>query len=201
MPLTSRSATDWPLVWLLFLVGVAVAAQIGKVPPTLPLIRAELGIDLRAAGWFVSLVNLTTALAGVLAGLTADRVGHRRLVIGGLVVGLAASALGALTNDVVLLFVCRVAEGAGLLAVVVSLPSMLLRISAGHDAPSVMALWGTYLPAGAGLMALACAGLLTVAGWRGVWWATVAVLTIAVLAILWSQAGRGANAPSRSGGA
>jgi MFS family permease len=197
MTTTPRATTDWPLVCLLFAAGVAVASQVGKVPPALPAVRAELGIDLRAAGWFVSLVNLTTAVAGTLVALTADRLGHRRLTIGGLVAGLAASGLGASTDHVGLLFACRVAEGLGLLAVVVSLPPLMLRAATAHDTHAVMALWGAYLPAGAGLMALAAGLLLPLAGWRAVWWTTAVVLAAAALAIVFSSGGRGANAVPR----
>lgn len=194
MNTSSRTATDWSLAWLLVITGFAVAAQVGKVPPALPVIRAELGIDLRAAGWFLSLVNLMSALIGVLVALTAERIGHRRLTIMGLVAGGAASAAGALTTSATLLFTCRVIEGLSLLAVAVSVPPMILRISAPGDTHKVMGLWGTYLPGGAGVMALASAFLLPATGWRGVWWTTAAVLIVMTLAILRSPAGRGDNA-------
>jgi MFS family permease len=192
-----RAATDWRLVWLLVGTGFAVACQVGKVPPSLPAIRAELGIDLRAAGWFVSLVNLMTALLGTLVALSADRFGHRRLVLAGLAAGTAASVVGATTSSVVVLFAGRIVEGLGLLAVAVSLPSLIIRASAADDVRQTMALWGAYLPGGAGLMALAAAGLLPLTGWRGVWWASVLVLLLMMLALLASAAGRGANAVPR----
>jgi MFS family permease len=192
-----RKTTDWPLVWLLVLTGFAVAAQVGKVPPALPAIRAELGIGLRAAGWFVSLVNLMTALAGTLVALTADRVGHRRLTMAGLIAGMLASVAGAMTSSATTLFACRAVEGLGFLAVAVSIPPLILRVSAARDTRLAMALWGTYLPGGAGLMALASAGLLPTTGWRGVWWVSAAVLALAALAVLRSPAGRGDNAVPR----
>jgi MFS family permease len=192
-----RAATDWSLVWLLVVTGFAVASQVGKVPPALPAIRAEMGIDLRAAGWFVSLINLMTAMVGVLVALTADRVGHRRLAVVGLMAGVLASAAGALTTSATTLFACRVVEGLGFLAVVVSVPPLLLRISAPRDVRQVMALWGAYLPGGAGLMALASAFLLPTVGWRGVWWTAAGVLVLATVAVLRSPAGRGENAVPR----
>ncbi|HEX2891928.1 MFS transporter [Vineibacter terrae] len=197
MATPARTATDWALVWLLIATGLAVASQVGKVPPSLPAIRAELGIDLRAAGWFVSLINLMTALVGVLVALTADRVGHRRLAVAGLLAGVLASAAGALTTSASTLFACRIVEGLGFLAVVVSVPTLLLRLTAPHDVRRVMALWGAYLPGGAGLMALASAILLPTVGWRGVWWTTAGVLVLAMASILSSAVGRGRNAAPR----
>ena len=49
MSSSPRTTTDWKLATLLILAGVTAATQMGKVPPALPAIRAELGIDLQAA--------------------------------------------------------------------------------------------------------------------------------------------------------
>lgn len=193
----ARATTDWPLVWLLVVVGFAVAGQVGKVPPALPAIRTDLDIGLRAAGWFVSLVNLVTAVGGVVIALAADRIGHRRLALAGMAAGAIASAAGTLTASATALFVLRIVEGLGLVAVVVSVPTLMLRVSATADIRQVMALWGAYLPGGAGLMALASAGLLPTAGWHGVWWTQAAVLVLAGMALYGSAAGRGANAAPR----
>lgn len=193
-----RTGTDWRLVWLLVVTGFAVACQVGKVPPSLPAIRVELAIDLRTAGWFLSLLNLTTALIGTLVALAGDRIGHRRLAIAGLLAGIVASVAGALTDSATVLLGCRVVEGIGFLTVVVSLPPLILRLSAPRDVRQVMALWGAYLPGGAGLMALASAGLLPTLGWRGVWWTSAAVLVLTTFALLRSSAGRGENAVPRT---
>jgi predicted MFS family arabinose efflux permease len=198
----ARSTTDWKLAILLIVAGIAAATQIGKVPPALPAIRAELGIDLRAAGWFVSLVNLMTALIGILIALAADRIGHRRLVIFGLLLGGAASAAGALTYSATLLFALRILEGLGFLSVAVPVPALILRVTATADTRRMMGYWGAYLPAGAGAMAFASAGLLPWLGWHGVWWASALLLSIVALAVLGSKAGLGDNAlppaPGRS---
>ncbi len=194
-----RTSTDWRLVWVLVLAGFAIASLVGKAPPALPAIRAELDIDLRAAGWFVSLVNLMTALGGTLMALAADRVGHRRLAMTGLLAGALASALGAMVHSPTALFLSRAVEGLGFLAVAVSMPPLVLRLSTASDARQAMALWGAYLPGGAGLMALASAGLLPTVGWRGVWWVSAAVLVVMACVLFHSRAGRDANALPRSG--
>lgn len=197
-----RVTTDWKLAILLIVAGIVAATQMGKVPPALPAIRAELGIDLRAAGWFVSLVSLITASAGVLIALAADRIGQRRLVIFGLFLGSAASAGGALAHSTALLFVLRILEGVGFISVAVSAPLLILRVTAPADTRQMMGYWGAYLPAGAGAMALASAGLLPWLSWHAVWWLGSGLLFIAALLVLMSRAGLGDNAipvqPGRS---
>ncbi|QQS12701.1 MAG: MFS transporter [Rhodospirillales bacterium] len=188
--------TDWRLAAVLLAAGVIAAVQIGKAPPALPLLRAELGLDLQAAGWFVSLITAMTAAAGMLVALAADRIGHRQLLLGGLVIGAAASALSTLVTSPSALFGLRIVEGLGFLSVVVSVPPLLLHATAPGDTRFMMGIWGAYLPAGAGLMALASAGLLPLEGWRGVWWLAAASLMAMAVVVAASAAGRAPPAAS-----
>ena len=89
------SRTPWGLVGLLVAAGIVAAFHVGKVPPSIPSIREELGASLEQAGWLLSIVNLITALGGMAIALTADRFGHRRLILLGTALSVAASGLGA----------------------------------------------------------------------------------------------------------
>jgi MFS transporter len=91
--------TDWPLALVLVGAGVAGALQIGKAVAALPTVRADLGLSLGTAGWLLSVVNLAGALAGLLIGAAADRIGHRRAVLAGLVVTAVCGAAGGRTRD------------------------------------------------------------------------------------------------------
>ena len=105
--------TPWGLIGLLVAAGIVAAFHVGKVPPALPSIRAELGATLRQAGWLLSTVNLISAVGGMAIALTADRVGHLRLVILGTTLSLVASLCGAICTGVDGLLVTRVVEGLG----------------------------------------------------------------------------------------
>ena len=52
------SAHTVALVGLLVAAGMVAAFHVGKVPPALPSIRAELGVSLQQAGWLLSAINL-----------------------------------------------------------------------------------------------------------------------------------------------
>ena len=93
------SRTPWGLVGLLVAAGIVAAFHVGKVPPSIPSIRDELGASLEQAGWLLSTVNLITALGGMAIALTADRFGHRRLILLGTALCVAASALGAFAAE------------------------------------------------------------------------------------------------------
>jgi CP family cyanate transporter-like MFS transporter len=72
---------------LLFLIGVTVSLQIGKVPGQLPAIESELGLSLFNVGLIVSIFSLIAAFGGIFIGAVSDRFGSLRLVVAGLALG------------------------------------------------------------------------------------------------------------------
>lgn len=176
--------TPWPLVGLLVAAGVVAAFHVGKMPPSIPSIRAELEASLRQAGWLLSTINLVTALGGMAIALTADRFGHRRLVLLGTGLCAVASLFGAFAVDVELLLVTRVVEGLGFIAVAVAAPTLLLRICTPASQRIAMAIWTTYMPAGAGTMMLIAAMILPANSWRIVWLVASAASVLMVAALL-----------------
>jgi MFS family permease len=178
----SRPTTNWPTVLIAVGAGVVAALQVGKVPPAIGLVRAELGAGLVAAGWVLSLFNLISATGGVAAGFAADRVGARRLIL----TGLAALALGSLSGGLAgtaeLLLLARTLEGLGFLAITVAVPSIVVGATGPAEQRLALGIWSSYMPAGVALMMFAAPALLAALGWRGVWFAN-ALLAAAYLAL------------------
>ena len=160
------------------------AFHVGKVPPALPSIIGEFDATLRQAGWLLSTINLITALGGMAIALTADRFGHRLLVLLGTALCFTASLLGAFAGSVHTLLVGRVFEGLGFIAVVVALPSLLLRIARPADQRLVMTLWTSYMPAGAGSMMLIAAVILPGTSWRIAWLVASGASALMLVALL-----------------
>ncbi|MGE0153065.1 MAG: CynX/NimT family MFS transporter [Reyranellaceae bacterium] len=189
--------TSWPDVWLFTLAGIVAAFHIGKVPPALPLIRAELDFGLAAAGWVLSAINLIGMTLGMVAGLLADRLGPRRAMLGGLAVLAAADLAGSLASSVEAVLLGRFVEGIGLFAVVVSAPPLILRATRPADQKTTMGLWGCYMPAGTAVMMMLAPVLLTQLGWRGLWIANggLALACLLALALRGSGGDRAAGPP------
>ena len=175
--------TPWPLVGLLVAAGVVAAFHVGKMPPSIPSIREELGASLGQAGWLLSTINLITALGGMAIALTADRFGHRRLVLLGTGLCAVASLIGAFAGSVDVLLVWRVVEGLGFIAVAVAVPTLLLRIADTANQRLTMAVWTTYMPAGAGTMMLIAAMILPGTSWRIVWLVASAASILMLIAL------------------
>ena len=182
--LSRTSRTPWALVGLLVAAGIVAAFHVGKVPPSIPSIRDDLGATLSQAGWLLSGVNLITALGGMAIALTADRVGHLRLILLGTGLCFAASLLGAFAVSVDAVLVGRVVEGLGFVSVTVAVPSLLLRIAGTGDQRLAMAVWTTYMPAGAGTMMLMAAIILPGTSWRAVWLVAAGASALMIVALL-----------------
>jgi MFS family permease len=174
--------TRWGIVALAVGAGIVAAAHVGKLPPALSALRADLGLSLVAGGWVVSMFSVTGMVVAILAGTVADRVGHWRLVLAGLASLLIGSTLGAFAGGEAVLLFSRFLEGLGFISVAVSVPSVILRAAVPGDRRLALGLWGAYMPAGTALMMVASPAVLALAGWRVLWGAAAA------LALLWMAA-------------
>jgi cyanate permease len=170
--------TRWNSVIVALLAGVVAAGHVGKLPPALPAIRADLGLDLLTAGWLASMFSVTGMLLAIFLGAVADRLNHWRLAVGGMVVMAAGGAAGSLTASAAQLIASRFVEGIGFLAVAVAAPSIIARSVGGRQQRMALGFWPGYMPAGVTIMILAAPLALNSSGWRGLWGA-VAVLAVA----------------------
>ena len=175
--------THWIRVWIAFLAGCIGAFQIGKAFASLPLIIAELELNLIQAGLILSLFSLIAAFAGAGFGLLSDRIGHLRTALTGLAISAAGAFLGATATGVEMLLLSRLIEGFGFILAVVTLPSLISASASEKDRPLAMGLWGAFMPAGIGASMVITPPLLEWHGWRGLW-NDVGIITLVWGAIL-----------------
>jgi MFS family permease len=187
----------WGVVAIAILAGIVAAIQVGKVPPLITLLQAELGLSLVAAGWLVSLFNLTGALFGAMGGATADKLGARRV----LMVGLGGMALagfgGAMAPNPAWLLSFRVLESIALLSCVVTAPRLIVAATSQRQRSLAMGAWGSFMPIGMALALLGAPPIAARFGWQGVWLAAAGLAVICLLAVAWiTGAKRWPQAPS-----
>ncbi len=179
------AVTHWPRVALLVVAGIAAAVHIGKVPGALPVLAADLKLDLGGSALMAALYSLVAAVGGLFLGLGARRYGAKRLVVGGLLLASLASFCGAFARTETLLLVSRVIEGLGFIMAAVAAPSLIIAATAPRDRRLALGIWGTYVPAGSSLMMLVTAATLAPLGWRGVW-VLAAAMTAAMALAIWA---------------
>jgi len=189
---TEIHKSNWTVVALSILAGIIAAAHVGKVPPALPLMRAELGLSIVEAGWVVSIIAAMAMASGMVAGMVADRIGHRRLMIIGLTIMVVSGLAGSQATIPELLLFTRFLEGIGFISVAVSAPSLIITSIMPNHRQVVLGVWSLWVPGGMALSMLISPLILGPLGWRSLWafWAFMAAILVAVLLV------KGAKAPA-----
>ena len=165
--------------WLVVAAGGVAALQVGKLPPALPVLQAELGLSLTAAGFLLSMVQLAGLTLAVFVGLAADHWGLKRSMVRGLWLLALASALGAAAPSVPWLLLSRALEGVGLLLVALPAPALIRRLVPLQQLPGMLGVWGAYMPTGTALALLAGPLFIPSWGWSA-WWALFALASAAM---------------------
>jgi MFS family permease len=184
-----ENRSSWRLVIILVGAGVVSAFQVGKVPPLLPDIQAELVISLFYAGWILSIFNITGLLLGTFTGAIADTIGHRRLLIFGIGLQALASFAGSLASSFNVLIVTRLFEGMGFIAVIVSAPTLIFQVVKKNDTKVALSIWSCYLPAGASLVMFLIPLISRFTDWRGAWQVNSILLTFYLIILIYTTSG------------
>ena len=142
----------------------------------LPAMKAGLGLSTDAQQWVVDGYLITFGGLLLLASRAGDLFGRRRVFQIGLVVFTAASLLGGLAQDSVMLLAARFIQGAGAAALG---PSSLSLITASHtdsDQRTRALTWWGVAAASAGAAGIVLGGILTAAlSWRAVLFVNVPI--------------------------
>ena len=170
--------------WLVVLAGGVAALQVGKLPPALLVLQAELGLTLVQSGFLLSMVQLAGMSLAVFMGLWADGMGLKRSMVRGLCLLALASALGGFATSVTALLALRAIEGLGFLLVALPAPALIRRLVPADQLPGMLGLWGAYMPTGTALALLAGPLFIPVWGW-GAWWWWFAAVSLGMAAWLW----------------
>lgn len=199
---TSKPRARVPVATLAVVVaGVAAALHVGKLPPAVPALQAELGIGLVEAGFLLSLIQVAGMTVGILVGLAADTIGLRRSMLAGLAIVTLASVLGGTVGiwmadgatALPWLLALRALEGFGFLLAVMPGPGLVRSMTPPESEKAALGLWGAYMPLGVALALLLGPAVIASAGWQGWWWALGGISGAAAIWVAMAVPGDGAR--------
>jgi MFS transporter, DHA1 family, inner membrane transport protein len=180
MPEPETSArTAWPTIALLYLAGALAALQYAKLPLMLPGLLLQTPMSQVQQAFALSIIGIVGAVAGTFAGAVCQAAGLRRTLVLGLVVGTAGALLPLAASAYPMLLLARVIESVAHMAIVVSVPTLILSLCSPADRPRVMAMWSCYFTVTFISAALVAPAVLHAAGWQG-----MAVLHAALMAVV-----------------
>jgi CP family cyanate transporter-like MFS transporter len=178
------------LVVFAFAVGWLAAAQVGKVPPALSLLVQDFGLSMVEAGWVASAIACVAAVLGIFGGLAASAFGYGRSLVLGLGLIGVGSLMATVAPNLAWLLVSRFLEALGFVVVVVTVPSFLAIMLADKPAwrQRALVIWGTIMPVGVAAMMVVTPLLMSISGWRGLWFLNALVSGALILfAVSWRQ--------------
>ncbi|SBV92636.1 Major facilitator superfamily transporter [uncultured Alphaproteobacteria bacterium] len=153
---------------------------ISIVTVALPILARDFALPVTGAQWVVLAYLLSVTVTIVMAGRLGDLIGHRRVLLAGLVIFGAASAFCSIAPTIVMLIAARVTQGVGG-AILMALPVSIIREAVVKERTgSAMGLLGTMSAIGTALGPSLGGVVIAWSGWR----ATFLILALMALVAL-----------------
>lgn len=184
--------TRWAIVLGAVLAGVVMGFQVGKAPPLIDGIRAEIGFSLVGAGFYMSLIAAFTVVTGIVAGVLADNAGRRRILILAALALIAGNLAGALAGSPAVMLLSRTLEAIAFVGIVVAAPGLIVEATHPRDLNTALTVWSTYMPAGFALMMGLTVWIARPEDWRMIWWLNAAIAALYLILLLTVMRGVGA---------
>ncbi|MFB9908967.1 MFS transporter [Allokutzneria oryzae] len=159
-----------------------IALDYSIVYVAMPSIGAELRLTESTVQWVISGYAVFFAGFLIVGGRAADRLGARRLFVGGLLVFGVAALAGGLAQEPTTLLLARAAQGIGAAVLQPAVLALLnTMFAAGPERNRALAVWGT--TGASGLAAgVVLGGLLTTFSWRWVFLINLPLAAVCALA-------------------
>ncbi len=170
-------------LWVVLGASMVVVLDFSIVNVALPALSIEMGLATTTAEWVVTAYALTFGGLLILGGRAADYLGHRRVLIAGLVVFAAASAAGGVAPDFALLVAARALQGAAAALVApAALSTLTTTYPEGPARNRVLGYFGVTASVGFVVGLVAGGVLVDTVGWRGVFFVNVPVCMVMAIA-------------------
>ena len=148
---------SWPAILGVYVFGIAAGATVPKLVPLSGDFMREFAMSPATFGWLFSVIAIPAALLAIPSGVVVDRLGARRVLIGGALVAAAANLLYLVATSLPMLALARIIEGAAIVHIYTAGPALLMGTTEGKRRTAAMSVWSTYMPVGTSL-AFAFAG-------------------------------------------
>jgi EmrB/QacA subfamily drug resistance transporter len=190
---TTRTRTGWTLA-LVSAVLFMVTLDNLVVTNALPRIRTDLGATLGSLEWTVNAYTLSYAVLLLTGAALGDRFGRRRLLVIGLSIFTAASALAGLAPDTATLIGARALQGVGAAMVTPLTLTLLSEAFPAGRRGIALGIWSGVSGLGVALGPVVGGAVVSGISWHWIFWINVPVgIVVVPLALARLTESRGPN--------
>ncbi|MGV3574364.1 MAG: MFS transporter [Devosia sp.] len=180
----SSPRNRWLVLLAVMLAFLPVVIDMTILHIAVPSLTLALGASGTEILWIIDIYPLMMAGLLVPMGTLADRVGHRRMMLTGLIVFLLASIAAAFAPNAAVLIGARVALAFGASMIMPNVLAIIRQtFEDSKERALALGLWGTVGSAGAALGPLAGGALL-----EHFWWGSVFLINVPVMMVVWPLA-------------
>lgn len=161
----------------------------------LPVVQADLGSSVSQLSWFMNAYSLVFATFMLLAATLGDRVGRRRVMLGGIAIFMLGSIGAALSTSSEALIAARAVQGLGAAAIMpLSLTLLASAVPASKRAAAI-GIWGGVSGLGVALGPVVGGAVVEGISWQAIFWLNVPITLLALpLVVRGLQESRSATA-------
>lgn len=141
----------WAMLPLLFFARTTMAIQFQSIPPLVPFLIEEWGINYTQIGLLIGLFMTAGIFLALPGGLLGQRFGDKAVVVGGLALMTAGTFLFAMAPSYTVAFLGRLLAGVGVVLLNVQLAKMVTDLFAGKEIATAMSILLTSWPVGIGI--------------------------------------------------
>ena len=140
------------------------------------------GHDLALVGFALGAFGLTQAFLQIPFGMASDRIGRKPIIVFGLVVFAIGCVMAALAENLLVLAIARVVQGAGAISAAVT--ALAADLTREQHRTKVMAMIGSSIAIAFAFSLVAAPGLYGAIGMDGIFWLTGGLSVAAIVLVL-----------------
>jgi len=140
----AKEKTNWFIVIILWLAGIAAAMQFAKFSFAFDFLKDQYNVSPFWIGLSLSVVGFIGLIFGITISIFTSKIGQNRILLISLLFGIIISLVQALNPVFPILFLSRVMEGISHLGIVVTAPIIMIIMSSEKHHSIVMGLWSSF---------------------------------------------------------